>query len=114
MDSSHFGGKLKSTIAQIKQELLDNPRPTVGRDTLIIGLILGLIWLLLLYLRPEYPWSNGRFLVGAICFLFWGVADILSHRLQSMAVILRVAVLIFLTGLGIWIVIDLLSWIVGF
>lgn len=114
MAPSHSGGKLKSIGARIKQELLDNPGSTVGRDTLIIGLILGLIWLLLLYFQPGNPWLNGRFLVGAICFVSWGVADMLPHRLRNIAAILRVAVLIFLAGLGIWILTDLIGWVAGF
>ena len=114
MGPSHSGGKLKSTVARIKQELLDDPGSTVGRDTLVIGLVLGLIWLLLLYFRPGYPWLNGRFLVGAICFVFWGAADVLPCHLRGVAVVLRVAVLIFLTGLGVWILADLIGWVAGF
>lgn len=114
MGPSHSGGRLKSALARIKQELLDEPGSTVGRDTLILGLFLGLVWLLLLYFRPGYPWSNGRFLVAAMCFVFWGVADMLPHRLRSVAAILRVAVLIFIVGLGIWILADLIGWVAGF
>ena len=98
---------------RIKQELLDEPGYTVGRDTLVIGLVLGLVWLVLIYFRPGYPWSNGRFLVAAICFVSWGVADMLPHHLRSAAVVLRVAVMIFLAGLGIWILADLIGWISG-
>jgi hypothetical protein len=112
--SSHHGEKPKSLGKRIKQELLDDPRPTVGRDVLIIGFVLGLIWLFLLYLQPGDPWSNGRFLVGAICFVLWGVADLLPRRLRSVAATLRGAVLVFLLGLGTWIVADLLGWILGF
>lgn len=114
MGLSRSGGKLKSMMARIKQELLDEPGHTVGRDTLLMGLVLGLIWLLLLYFRPEYPWSNGKFLVAAVCFVFWGVADMLPRRLRSVAVILRVAVSIFLVGLGVWILTDLIGWVAGF
>ena len=114
MGPSHSGGKLKSVGARIKQELLDDPGFIVGRDTLIIGLVLGLVWLLLLYFRPGYPWSNGRFLLGAICFVSWGMADMLPHRLRSIAAILRAAVLIFLAGFGVWILVDLIGWVAGF
>lgn len=93
---------------RIKHELLEDPRPNVGRSTLVIGFILGLVWLALTYIRPEFPWLNGRWLAGAICFAFWGVADILPHRWRSISVVLRAAALVFMVGLGTWIILGVI------
>lgn len=99
---------------RIKRELLDGPQPSVGKSTLVVGFIFVLIWLSLLYIQPEQLWLNSRFLIVAICFVCWGVADVLPRRLRVVAVVLRGAVLVFLIGFGAWILIDLIRWITAF
>ena len=109
MASSRPNGKLHALAERVKRELLDAPRPNIGRSTLTIGFILGLVWIGLLYVQPELPSVNRRFLVGAICFLGWGMADMLPYRFRWIAVILRAAVLVFMIILGAWILLDLIA-----
>lgn len=109
MNSSRSSGKLRVAANRIKRALFDEPRPSIGRSTLAIGFAFGLIWLALTFILPEQPWSNGRFLVVALCFGFWGAADMLPRRWRGMAALLRAAVGIFLLGLGVWIVSDLIA-----
>lgn len=107
MNAPRSTGKLGALAERLKGELLEEPRPTVGRETLIIGFVLALIWVSLDYFRPEYPWLNAKFLVAAICLGLWGVADLLPLRLRGIAVVFRAAVWVLLLALGVWI---LASW----
>lgn len=109
VSTSHPGGKLKSIGGRIKRELLSDPQPSIGKSTLLIGFSFGLIWLFLVYFQPGYPWLNGKFLAGAVCFGFWGVADIMPRHWRGLAAILRATVLIFALGFGAWIIIDLIA-----
>lgn len=104
---SRYHGKFKSIKKRIKGELLDNPRPKSGRDTLFVGLIFGIISVLLFYFQWGELWLRPKLLVGAICFVFWGVADLLSRRLLWVAAVLRATVLIFLVALIFWVARDL-------
>lgn len=92
---------------RIKHELLHDPRPSLGRASLVIGLICGLFWLLLHYAIGT-SWSGGRFLAAAVCFGFWGAADVLPRGLQAVAPVLRAAGWIFLLGLVLWVVMDVI------
>ena len=93
----------------MKSELPDDPRPGAGVSTLAIGLISGLIWLFLVYVIPGQSWWNAKFLVVAVCFVLWGVADVLPRSWRIVAAVLRAAVFVFLLGFAARILFDLLS-----
>lgn len=96
-------------MGRLRRELLEDSDPAVGRATLALGFILLLVWFLLLYFRPEYPWANAKFLAGAVCFGLWGVADALPRRWLGVAVVLRLAALVSMVGLGAWFLVSLFS-----
>ncbi len=109
MNSSHGDGKLRAIGDRIRSELLDDPRRSDGVPTLVMGLISGLIWLFLIYVLPGQSWWDAKFLVIAICFVLWGVADILPYSWLIIAAVLRAAVFVFLLAFGAWILFDLLA-----
>lgn len=109
VNSSRSDGKLGAVWDRIKSELLDSPRRSDGVSTLVIGLISGLIWLVLVYVLPGQSWWDAKFLVVAICFMFWGVADILPRSWLMIIAILRAAAFVFLLAFGAWILFDLLA-----
>ncbi len=84
-------------------------RQSVGISTLAIGLVFGVIWLVLVYLLPGSSWWDTKVLVVAVCFVSWGIADVLPHAWRTVAAALRAAVLIFLLAFGAWVLLDLLT-----
>lgn len=108
MKSSYLTGKLRTAGERVRDELLQDPQPSVGKSVFVLGIISGLVWILLLYIRPEQPWLNGKFLAGAICCGFWGTADMLPPRWKTLIMALRAAVLIFVPVLGVWLLTDLI------
>lgn len=106
--NSYSGEYLQRLGERIKSELLHDPRPSLGRSTLVIALIFVLIWLFLHY-TIGLSWSTGRFMPVAICFGLWGMADVLPRRLRGIAAVLRAGGWIFLFALAAWVVIDLIT-----
>ena len=102
-------GKLRGIGNRIKREILADTRQGDGTPTLIIGLISGLIWLFLVYVLPGQSRWDAKFLVVAICFASWGVADILPRSWLMVAALLRAAVFVFLLAFGAWILFDLIA-----
>ena len=109
MNVPRSDGKLRGIRDRIKRELLAEPRQGDGTSTLIIGLASGLIWLFLVYILPGQSRWDTKFLVVAICFVSWGVAEILPRSWLTVAALLRAAVLVFLLAFGAWILFDLLA-----
>lgn len=110
MSPSRSGGKLGAVRDRVKGELLDDTRQGDGTYSLVVGLVSGSIWLFLAYGLPGRSWWETKFLVVAVCFVSWGMADVLPHRWRTAAAILRAAVVVFLLAFGAWIVFDLLSF----
>ena len=94
---------------RIKRELLDEPQQNTGASTVFIGVVFGSIWLFLAYALPGQSWWDAKFLIAAICFMFWGTADLLPHGWRTVAAILRVAVLVFMLAIGAWILFDMFA-----
>lgn len=109
MNVPRSDGKLKGIKDRIKRELLADTRQGDGTAALTIGLFSGLIWLFLVYVLPGQSRWDAKFLVVAICFVSWGVADILPRSWLIVAALLRAAVLVFLLAFGAWILFDLLA-----
>ena len=109
VNPSHLGRKLRVTRDRIKNELLIDTRQGDGTYALTVGVASGMIWLFLVYVLPGQSSWDTRFLVVAICFVSWGIADLLPRSLLSVAAVLRAAVLVFLLGFGVWILFDLLA-----
>lgn len=109
MNSPRSGGRTGSLWSRIRGELLDEPRTGDGTPTLLIGLAFGLVWFFLIYVLPGRSWWDTKILVMAICFVLWGVADILPRGQLFMSALLRAVVFVFLLAFGAWILLDLLA-----
>ncbi len=94
---------------RLKSELLADTRQGDGTYALTVGVVSGLIWLFLVYVLPGRSWWDTKFLVVAMCFLSWGVADLLPSRWRAVAAVLRAAVLVFLLSFGAWLLLDLFA-----
>ena len=109
MNTSRSGGRLGALRDGVKSELLADTRRGDGTYALTVGVISGLTWFFLVYVVTGQSSWDTRFLVTAICFLSWGVADLLPRNWRIVAAILRAAVLVFLLTFGVWILFDLLT-----
>lgn len=109
MDPHHRGGRFSVIRDRIKSEVLDDPRPGVGASTLAIGLTSGLIWFFLIYVLPGWSSWGAKFLVVAVCFVLWGMADVSPRSWRVVAAVLRAAVFVFLLGFGAWLLFGLLA-----
>lgn len=109
MKPPHSGGRLGAAMGRMKAGMSEDPNPTAGRDTLLIAVVFGLAWLLFSYFWPGEFWLNGKFLIVAVCFGMWSLADMAPRRWRWVAAFLRAAVMLFMLGAIAWISVDFIS-----